>query len=140
MPMASVMMWMPAWENLMPVASAMAREKCMNVGVSTSQQAIAIATEMSWTLWACVAAIARKILMPMASVTMLTIALVHSTPAESATALERSTSADVLTFLPVTVIVTETNWTHLACARAIVPKMRMRMGCVTRRKMVLALT
>ena len=41
-------------------------------------------------------------------------------------------SADVLTFLPVTVIVTATNWTHLACAQAIVPKMRMRMGCVTR--------
>ena len=85
------------WAHTTSAASATGRARSTNVDALTSPPATAIVMATNSMPWACAAATAKQTLMPMASVTTWMTVWVLTMRAASATALARSTSADVLT-------------------------------------------
>ena len=131
MPMASATTWTTAWVNSMRAVSAMAQERFTTVDVPTSQQAIAIAMEISSMPSANVEALVKRMTMPTVCATTWTIVWAPSTSVASATVLVRFTNVVVQTFQPAIAIATAINSTPLGFAGAIVWKMWMRTACAT---------
>ena len=138
--MASATTWTTASANLTHVAFATARERFTSVDALTSQPVTATATATKKTPWACV--VATALLMPtwMASATTSTTAWALLTLAASATARERSTSADALTSQPVTAIATATSSTPWACVVATARLTPTATACATTPKWLVAPT
>ena len=114
-----------------PAASATGQDRSTNAGVPTFQQAIAIVVGTSSTCSACAEATAWRTPMAMASVTSTTIASDSTTPAASATGLDRSSSVDATTSLQAIAIAMGTSSTCSACAEATASRTRTGMASAT---------
>ena len=120
-----------AWARWIPAGCATVLASCTNAGAKTCLKEIAIATETKWMPWAFALARATRMWMATGCATTWTPASAHLTLAAFATGLDRSTNADVMTFLRAIAIAMETKLTPSVCAAVHAMLTSMEMAFAT---------